>query len=406
MSKEINNREYRKTVIERLIRQLHEGKTVDEVKAQFEEAFSGVSASEISEAEQALIAGGMPVTEVQRLCDVHAAVFKGSIEKIHSQPQDVSYEAGHPLQTLRLENRAVERLLDEEVKPKLRAFFLCSGEEEQEELAERIRELLKIDLHYSKKENLLFPMLEKHGITAPPKVMWGVDDEIRTLIKTSLLALEAGRGGEAVHALEEAIVKVGEMIFKEENILFPMLLETLSSEEWTAISREQGDLGYFLISAQPVWTPKGQTEQEQKEQQDIPAGQVRLPTGVFSVEELTRVLNTLPFDITFVDAEDTVKYFSENRERIFPRTRAIIGRKVINCHPPASMHVVQGILDDFRAGKKEQEDFWIKMGGRYLLIRYYAVRDDAGKFMGTLEVTQDISPIQAITGEKRLVSPS
>lgn len=406
MSKEINNREYRKTVIERLIRQLHEGKTVEEVKAQFEEAFSGVSASEISEAEQALIAGGMPVTEVQRLCDVHAAVFKGSIEEIHSQPQDASYEAGHPLQTLRLENRALERLLDEEVKPKLRAFFLCSGEEEQQELLERIRALQKIDVHYSKKENLLFPLLEKHGITAPPKVMWGVDDEIRTLIKTSLLALEAGRGGEAVHALEEAIAKIGEMIFKEENILFPMLLETLTPGEWANIAKEQGDIGYFLIPAQPAWTPKGLVEQEPGEKPEIPAGQIRMPTGVFSVKELTHVLNTLPIDITFVDANDNVKYFSENRERIFPRTRAVIGRKVINCHPPASMHVVQGILDDFRAGKKDHEDFWIKMGGRYLLIRYFAVRDDTGTFMGTLEVTQDISPIQAITGEKRLVSPS
>ncbi len=404
MSKEINNAEYRKSVIEQLIRQLHEGKTVDEVKAQFEEAFSGVSASEISAAEQALIAGGMPVTEVQRLCDVHAAVFKGSIEEIHSQPQDVSYEAGHPLQTLRLENRALERLLDEEVKPRLRAFFLCSGEEEQEALLESVQTLLKIDLHYSKKENLLFPLLEKHGITAPPKVMWGVDDQIRGLLKAALLALEAGRGGEAVHSLEEAIAKAGEMVFKEENILFPMLLETLSADEWAAISREQGDLGYFLISAQPVWAPRGHVQQESKP--ELTAGQIRLPTGVFSVEELTRVLNALPFDITFVDAEGTVKYFSENKERIFPRTRAIIGRKVINCHPPASMYVVQGILDDFSAGKKEHEDFWIQMGGRYLLIRYFAVRDDAGKFLGTLEVTQDIAPIQGITGEKRLVSPS
>ncbi len=405
MSKEINNREYRKTVIEQLIRQLHEGKTVDEVKAQFEEAFSGVSASEISEAEQALIAGGMPVTEVQRLCDVHAAVFKGSIEEIHSQPQDSSYEAGHPLQTLRLENRALERLLDEEVRPKLRAFFLCSGEEEQEALMERVRLLAQIDLHYSKKENLLFPLLEKHGITAPPKVMWGVDDEIRTLIKTTLQALDGGRGGEAVHTLEEALAKIGEMIFKEENILFPMLLETLSSGEWAGIAQEQGDIGYFLIAPQPAWKPRGEAVQEEKKA-ELPAGDVRLPTGVFSVDELTRVLNALPIDITFVDADDTVKYFSESKERVFPRTRAIIGRKVINCHPPASMHVVQGILDDFRAGKKEHEDFWIQMGGRYLFIRYFAVRDDAGKFIGTLEVTQDIAPIQAITGEKRLVSPT
>ena len=401
MSKEINNREYRKTVIERLIRQLHEGKTVEDVKAQFEEAFTGVSASEISEAEQALIAGGMPVSEVQRLCDVHAAVFKGSIKELHNV-REAAAESGHPVETLRLENRALERLMDEDVKPKLRAYFSCSGEEEQEELLEAVRTLQKIDIHYSKKENLLFPLLEKHGITAPPKVMWGVDDEIRTLIKQALQLIQEGRGGEGVHALEEALNRVNEMIFKEENILFPMLEETLSDSEWAEISQEQDSIGYCLIDPQPVWSPKAQEGAARSE--SIPAGEVRLPTGVFSVEELTRVLNTLPIDITFVDAEDTVKYFSENKERIFARTRTIIGRKVVNCHPPASMHVVQGILEDFRAGKKDQEDFWIKMAGKYLLIRYYAVRDDAGKFLGTLEVTQDIGPIQAVTGEKRLVT--
>ena len=401
MSEYINNKEHRKQVLASLIRQLHEGKTVDDVKAQFEEAFDGVSASEISEAEQALIAGGMPVHEVQRLCDVHAAVFKGSIEEIHREPEDPSRQAGHPVQTLRLENRALERLIEKEIRPKL-AAFAQNGHEGGAALLDALKTLLKIDLHYSKKENLLFPLMEKHGITAPPKVMWGVDDEIRALVKNAVKALESGDSGAGVRTAGEALTKIEEMIFKEENILFPMLLETLSPNEWTLVAEGQGEIGYFLIPAQPAWAAKGEAA-------EIPApvsGEVRLPTGVFSVDELTRVLNALPIDITFVDADDTVKYFSESSERVFARTRAIIGRKVINCHPPASMHVVQGILDDFRAGRKDHEDFWIQMAGRFVLIRYFAVRDEAGKFLGTLEVTQDIAPLRALEGEKRLVSPS
>ncbi len=398
MSEQANNREYRKQVIASLIRQLHEGKSVDEVKAQFEEAFAGVSASEISRAEQELVENGLPIAEVQRLCDVHAAVFKGSIEEIHAEPEDPSGMPGHPLQTLRLENHALEDLLTWQVKPRLQAYLAEGGTAAREALVEGLKKLVKIDVHYSKKENLLFPLLEKHGVTAPPKVMWGVDDEVRALLKTGIAALEAGEAD--ADGIKEAVAKIEEMIFKEENILFPMLLETLTPDEWTLAAQGQEEIGYFLIHAQPAWPAEGEAPQAGA----AVAGEVRLPSGVLSVGELTRMLNALPIDITFVGADDTVRYFSESRERAFARTRSIVGRKVVNCHPPASMHVVQSILDDFRAGKKEHEDFWIRMGERFLLIRYFAVRDDKGAFIGTLEVTQDIAPIQAIAGEKRLMS--
>lgn len=408
MSQEINNREYRQNVIRELLQQLHAGKSVEEVKSQFAEAFEGVSAAEISEAEQALISGGMPVTEVQRLCDVHAAVFKGSIEAIH-QATDPSGEWGHPAYTLRMENRAIEKLMDTRIRPHLEKLAAQNDAPSRLALTEDLALLKRIDVHYSKKENLFFPYLEQYGITAPPKVMWGVDDEIRTLIKQAQAALKEYTGDAAALTaiVEEALKKIAEMIFKEENILLPMLIETLTQEEWGNIAEESASLGYCLISAPPAWKPQ-QSPAEQPAAKPAAAfdGAVRLPTGVLSVEEMTRLLDTLPIDITFVDADDTVKYFSEGAERVFPRTRAIIGRKVINCHPPASMHIVQGILDDFKAGKKEHEDFWIHMGGKFVFIRYFAVRDENGKYMGTLEVTQDIAPIQAISGEKRLVSDS
>jgi DUF438 domain-containing protein len=398
MSKEINNREYRQKVIKDLIAQLHAGKTVDEVKQQFQEAFEGVSSFEISAAEQALIAEGVPVEEVQRLCDVHAAVFKGSIE----EPKvDLTQLPGHPVNTLKEENSALEELIETRIKPKLKSL---SGDK-LEGLAEDFDLLGEIDIHYLKKENLMFPYLEKYGINAPPKVMWGVDDEIRGLIKEVSAMLE--QDGTDLRLLKEkaetAIEKVTEMIYKEENILVSMLVEHLTQDEWKNIADESYDLGFCLIGDPPRWEPQGEKHPVAGE----PAaeeGRIYLPSGSFTVRELTAIMNTLPFDITFVDKNDEVKYFSQGAHRFFPRTTAVLGRKVTNCHPPASMHIVEGIVSDFKSGRKDHEDFWIKKGDYYIYIRYFAVRDEKGEYAGTVEVTQNIAPIQKITGEKRLVS--
>ena len=390
MSGEINNREYRQKVIRELIRDLHDGKSVDEVKGRFEAAFEGVSAEEIAQAEQALISGGLPVAEVQRLCDVHAAVFKGSIEEIHAGgPADIP---GHPANTLKLENRAIEALAGE-IRQQLN--FPSPGK-----LAEKLRKLGQIDRHYLKKENLLFPYMEQYGITAPPKVMWGVDDEIREKLRVVVKEAEADAPGlrEKVEAL---LGSVQEMVFKEENIMLPMLLENLTQDEWKRVADDAQEFGFCLINPPPAWAPSGGAAAPVKA--GTP-GMIHLPTGVLSLSELERVLDALPFDITFVGKDDTVRYFSQNAERIFPRTTTVIGRKVSNCHPPASVHIVEQLVEDLRSGKKDHEDFWIEMGGKYVLIRYLAVRSAAGEYMGVLEVTQDIRPIQAIHGEKRLVS--
>ena len=372
MSEQINNREYRKGVIKQVITQLHEGKSVDEVKAKFEEAFAGVSATEISEVEQALISEGLPVSEVQRLCDVHAAVFKDSIEEIH-QTQDAGEISGHPVNVLKLENRHIERLIEDQIKP------LIEELDEQSTLAklrDSLKSLAKIDLHYSRKENLLFPYMEKYGITAPPKVMWGVDDEIRAELKEIISLLSQGAPDLSVikDKLSAVLNKITEMIFKEENILLPMLLETLAQGEWRVIANESDEIG-FMIASVPTWAPaNGDTAVAQAQPQV--SGNVRLPSGVFKTEELTHMLNALPFDITFVDKNDVVKYFSQSAERIFARTKAIIGRDVSNCHPPSSVHVVEDIVQDFKSGKKDHEDFWIRAKDRFIYIRYFAVRED------------------------------
>jgi uncharacterized protein len=401
MSERINNREYRKNVIKDIIKQLHEGKTVEDVKEQFDDTFQGVSASEITEAEQALIMEGLPVSEIQRLCDVHSAVFKGSIEEIH-QPTDPSNIPGHPAFILNRENRRIETIIKDLVEPYLSDL---SSEDNIHKLKAGLTELKKIDLHYSKKENLMFPYLEKYGITAPPQVMWGVDDEIRELLKRSIGNLEQDieDKDKAKEDIKDLINRIQEMIFKEENILLPMLIEQLTQDEWVTIKNESGEIGYMIDNKIPDWNPTKENEKVMKEEVKEP-GAVILPSGVLNVDEMVGMLNTLPFDMTFVDKDDTVKYFSQGKERVFARTKAIIGRKVSNCHPPASVHIVENIVADLKSGKKDHEDFWINMGEKFVYIRYFAVRDEKGEYLGVLEVTQDIKPIQEIEGEKRLVS--
>lgn len=407
MSEIINNREYRQKVLKELIMELHAGKSVEEVKSRFEELIKGVSASEISEMEQALIMEGMPVEEIQRLCDVHAAVFKGSIEDIH-KVQKPDETPGHPVHTFKLENRELEKLINERLKPHLEEFRNSDSSENIYILLEDINLLLDIDKHYSRKENLLFPYMEKYGITAPPKVMWGVDDEIRAAIKEVKGMLQNYKGDkeQVFTKADETLGKVLEMIFKEESILFPMVMETLSEDEWLTIESESDEIGYCLTGPQGKWKPERTNieEKQKKEGQTAAEGYLRFETGLLTAKEISLMFNNLPVDITFVDKDGAVKYFSQGKERIFPRTKAIIGRQVQNCHPPASVHIVENLVEDFKAGKKDSEDFWIRMGGKYVYIRYFAIRDENGEYVGTMEVTQDIKPIQDLSGEKRLVS--
>lgn len=444
MTQEINNREYRQKVLRELLSDLHAGKDFELVKARFEEVFKNVSATEIAEAEQALIKEGIPVEEITRLCDVHAAVFKGSVEEIH-KPANPQETPGHPAHTLKAENRALERLIDERIRPHLGAFLgqdagaaaeatggadtaKASGTQADAAatLTADLADLLKIDIHYQKKEHLFFPYMEQHGITAPPKVMWAVDDDIRNLIKEAARMVQAWVGPSASQEpavsqsnsaqparptkesikeyVEGTLAKVVDMISKEEDILLPMVLDVFTDEEWKVIADESRDLGYFLIPPPPEWKPAAARTADGQTEISAPSGAIVLPTGALQLNELVRMLDTLPVDITFVDKDNIVRYFSQGSERIFPRTKAVIGRNVANCHPPTSVHIVQGIIESFREGRKDHEDFWIKLGGKYVYIRYFAVRNTDGTFLGTLEVTQDIKPIQAIEGEKRLVT--
>ncbi len=427
MSEYINNREYRQKVLKELIMELHDGKTVDDVKERFEKLIEGVTASEISMMENQLIMEGLPVTEVQRLCDVHAAVFKGSIEEIH-MPDNPADIPGHPIHSFKMENRALERLMDKTIKPMLNDLIENDNRKQRESIFTEFTRLYELDKHYLRKENLLFPFLERYEITGPPKVMWGVDDEIRNDIKNVLSSIKNSDydAKELSNIAQAAMDRVHEMIFKEENILFPMAQETLSEDEWLKIAAESHELGYCLYEPKREWKPvRVNVEEKSRQQNEKDEGKARaglsisttssegtasqggtfnFETGVLTQKEMEAMLNAMPVDITFVDKDGIVKYFSQGTERIFPRTKAVIGRTVANCHPPASVHVVENIVEELMSGKKDNEDFWIKMGDKYILIRYFAVRDKDGSYLGTLEFTQNISPIKDIEGEKRLMS--
>lgn len=406
MSELINNREHRKQVIKEILRDLHRGKSVEEVKPRFDAVAGDLAPAEISLIEQSLIDEGMDVTEIQNLCDVHAAVFKETL----SEKPDEAVPQGHPLDIYRDENQALEKLIDEEINPLLAEFKAASAERSAAlaiQLAEKLNLLWDVDKHYSRKENLIFPFLEKYGITAPPKVMWGVDDEIRALLKDAkglALNYRSANREQFIEKLEKTIEQVREMIFKESKILFPMLLETLSENDWLAVQNDSDQIGYCLIEPQLHWQPAGSKEEPSSAMTSRQAADyIKFATGVLTPKEIEHIFNHLPVDITFVDKDGIVKYFSTAKERIFHRTKTIIGRKVENCHPPASVHIVEQIAADLKSGKKDQESFWIKMGDKFVYIQYFAVRDDQGEFLGILEVTQNIQPLQQITGEKRIM---
>ena len=239
--------------------------------------------------------------------------------------------------------------------------------------------------------------------------MWGVEDEIRAQVKSIIKKLKATDIIETDFNNEILFVlnRVIEMISKEENILFPMILETFNPDDWKEIISSENEIGYSFIE-KPLnltfFESQNQNSLVDKNEYFSEKNLIEFEAGAMTPTEINSILNTLPLDMTFVDNNDRVKYFSQGKDRIFARTKTILGREVTNCHPPASVHIVQKIISDLKSGVKDNEDFWIKMGNKFVYIRYYAVRDKNGEFLGTLEVTQDIKEITELQGEKRLLS--
>lgn len=408
MSELINNSRFRKEKLKELILKLHEGKSPELVREELKNTLKKIPYGEVVEVEQELIAEGLPESEILKLCDVHGEVLEGHIDLSGAQ----SVPEGHPVDVFIQENKELLKLVrkTEEFLGNLHAVTDDGFEAHLLSLRGCFNELMDVDKHYQRKEYLVFPFLEKNDITGPPKVMWGKHDEIREQLKAciEILRTEGLTKEELLATIEllfEPVLKgLKDMVKKEEEILFPMCLDTLTTEDWWNISKQTLEIGFTLYDPQVEWKPEGFIQDSPGSGMSVEKGTIQLPSGSFTAQEIMAILNTVPVDMTFVDKNDKVKYFTQGSHRIFTRSRSIINRDVRLCHPPGSVHIIEKILEDFKSGKASHAPFWIQMRGKFIYIEYFALKDENGEYLGTLEVSQDLTEHRKLEGEKRILS--
>jgi hypothetical protein len=410
MSELLNNSKYRKEKLKELILKLHQGEDPLRVRAELISTLQNIPYGEVVEVEQELIAEGLPETEVLKLCDVHGEVLDGHIDQSGAQ----TVPEGHPVDVFKQENKELLK-----VTAKAQSFLgnlHAVKENDFKDHAFRLlacyNELMDVDKHYQRKEYLLFPFLEKKDITGPPKVMWGKHDEIRDQLKACIEILrnpelEKSDLEDAQELLFAPVLKaIEDMTKKEEEILFPMSLDLLNTEEWWHIHNQTLEIGFTLYDPKTDWKPEGMSDIYENEGKVSESGNIQLPSGSFTASEIMAILNTMPVDMTFVDSNDKVKYFTQGSHRIFTRSRSIINRDVRLCHPPGSVHIIEKILDDFKTGTASHAQFWIQMQDKFIHIEYYALRDEKGRYLGTIEISQDLTGLRKLKGERRILSYS
>ncbi|AZP03971.1 DUF438 domain-containing protein [Jeotgalibaca ciconiae] len=393
--------EARQMILKDLILRLHDGEDEEQIKIEFKEHFDNVSAFEISVMERRLMSQGIQAEEIMLLCNVHASLFNGSIESVYeySEEQD---KPGHPIRVIKEENLAIETALDRIEK----LFFVYLDEpapDLKHGLLLQIDMLWEIDKHYARKENSFFPIMERYGFTAPPKVMWGVDDQIRDMIKSFRNIIETDQLDQATEIFDNMKYEIEEMVVKEEEIMLPMIIPFFNEDDWISIAAESEEIGYCMVQPEAKWKP----ERYEFNVNGVPTdkdGNIQFETGYLSVKELEKILNEQPLELTFVDANDKVKYFNNGPgKKLFPRTKNSLGREVYNCHPPKSQPIVRKLIADFKAGTKDSETLWFRARGNFVMVTYKALRDDDGSYLGTYEYVQDIENIVNIDDERRSI---
>ena len=400
--KSIKNKE----AIKKLIKKLHEGVDPKKVKEEFKDVIKNLSSYEIAQAEEQLIKEGMPIEEIHHMCDVHLAILQETLE----EEQDLAPE-GHPINILMQEHtillEKVNRLRDiyKEISKKNRFPEIINELIEIESIVDMIQ---KSEDHYLREENVLFPYLEKYGVTQPPKIMWIDHDRIRDLEK-NLISLVKNKNElefpiflEKFHLYAHGLAEMLASHFPKENkVLFPTAMKLLKESDWVDVRKQFDDIGYFFLS--PEVTPVKDEVEEVSKPVMVDEKQVDLGNGILDLEIVQQIFKTLPIDTTFVDKDDVVKFYSEGPDRVFIRTPSVIGRLVENCHPSKSVDKVMEIIDKFKNKTLDKAEFWLELGDRFILIRYFPVRNKTGEYLGVLEVTQDITDIRKIEGEKRLL---
>lgn len=435
------------------LKRLGEGESLEAVRKDFAAEFQGVEASEIMKAEEAILAEGTPITEVQKLCDVHSALFHGTTDYSykHEKSAALSQVKGHPLQTFTRENEALTKLIDrmkellhdtdettgsgslpvDEKQADTGKFPVDEKQVDTGNLPQIAAQLLKIRevaVHYAKKGDLLYPHLNaRYGIAGPSAVMWTADDEIRDELGALCKALQKGREAAERRAtgsfqssqwdvkwlerLQKVLMRAEEMIYKENHILFPNCAVNFTEEDWMGIYRDAKDYADCLGVHGEVWEEaenwlrkekeakktvfKGTKDSQASEGEEDRAGSnfsdgvIHMPGGHMTIRQLTALLNTIPLEISFIDAEDRNCYFNEG-PKVFKRAQMALGRSVFTCHPPKVETMVRRIIGEFREGTLDRVPVWMDKGGRTMLVTYMAVRDESGEYMGTMELVQDM----------------
>ena len=341
-----------------------------------------------------IIKEGHKIDDIKVLTNKVLNIFHQPIENFERiEPQPNSF-----LGVLERNNQEMEQVLND-IRPVFKTLVKDGNNSMlKRELKELFTKLELFAKHYTIKENVLFPTIEKTwGDYRCIQIMWSFHDDIRRNIKTVIGILSTSEIDFKLFNRHVADIFFNMLAikFREERILFPYILSTIS-EDALAIMNHQGfELGYPYIKPPiPILSEK---------QNDFDCGRANLKTGILSIEQIRLIFNHLPVDITFVDENNIVQYFSTPTKRIFPRTTTIIGRELVNCHPPESVHVVEKIVESFKKGGNDKADFWIRMKDEFILIQYFAVRDERQNYKGVIEVSQEISEIKALDGEKRLL---
>ncbi len=368
------------------LKRLGDGEQLDTVRADFVEKFSDVEAAEIMKAEQELMKEGTPLAEVQKLCDIHSALFHGATRE-ETKPTDRKEMAnvllkikGHPLETLTRENEALEEMLQA-------VYEMIGNNTVTPQIVEKLRQLA---VHYAKKGDLLYPHLKvKYDVTGPSEVMWTVDDEIRD--ELGKLAKLASFDKDWYSRFEKVLTRAEEMIYKEKNILFPICAEYFSAEEWYSVYEDSKDYSTVFDVKPETWNEAEASveEKKKKSQEALMNGEIVMPGGHMTVEQLTALLNTIPLEISFIDENNINRYFNEG-PKVFKRAGMAIDREVFSCHPPKIEPMVRAILDSFRDGTKDSVPVWMEKNGRTMLVTYMAVRDRSKNYLGTVELVQDM----------------
>ena len=378
------------------LKRLGTGEELGAVREDFVSQFAHVEASEIMKAEQGLMREGTPLAEVQQLCDLHSALFHGSTIHEQMDAEHAKVEAvleaqeksqsvvtlvetvGHPLNRLTEENKALDALI-EATKVKVAS---------KTAIVDDVNEVRQVSIHYAKKGDLLYPHLKvAYDISGPSLVMWTVDGDIRDGF--GRLARAESIDDAWYEEFDGLLTRAQEMIYKEQNILFPICAENFSTEEWYQIYKDTEQYEEIFGVERVAWTEAESALAAKAAPTSGDSNTIALIGGSLTLEQLDAMLNTMPMEITFVDHVDINRYFNDG-EKVFKRPTTAIGRDVFSCHPPKVEPIVRGIIESFRNGERDNVAVWLEKVGRPFYVNYMAVRDQNNNYLGTLELVQDM----------------